>query len=128
LTISVMQAGAARAANDPVFTEQALCAIENTGRAALEDLDRVRLVLRESSGPAAGQPTLVQLDRLLDSARTSGALVTTDVSGRLEQIPVSVSQEGYRILQEALTNALRHGGRSRCTSGSPSTADNWSWR
>ena len=109
LTISVMQAGAARAANDPAFTEQALSAIENTGRAALEDLDRVLLVLRESLGPASGRPTLAELDRLLDSARTSGATVTTDVSGSLEQIPVPVSQEGYRILQEALTNALRHG-------------------
>jgi len=110
LTISVMQAGAARAANDPVFTEQALSAIENTGRAALEDLDRVLLVLRESTGPASGRPTLTELGRLLDSARTSGATVTTDVSGSLEMLPIALSQEGYRILQEALTNALRHGG------------------
>ena len=110
LTITVMQAGAARAADDPVFTEQALSAIENTGRAALEDLDRALLILRESSGPASGRPTLTELDRLLESARTSGATITTDVQGSLEQIPVAVSQEGYRILQEALTNALRHGG------------------
>ena len=54
LTITVMQAGAARAANDPAFTEQALSAIENTGRAALEDLDRVLLVLRESVGTGVG--------------------------------------------------------------------------
>lgn len=110
LTITVMQAGAARAAADPVFTEQALSAIENTGRAALEDLDRALLILRESSGPASGRPTLTELDRLLESARTSGATITTDVQGSLEQVPVAVSQEGYRILQEALTNALRHGG------------------
>ena len=110
LTITVMQAGAARAADDPVFTEQALSAIENTGRAALEDLDRALLILRESSGPASGRPTLTELDRLLESARTSGATITTDVQGSLEQVPVAVSQEGYRILQEALTNALRHGG------------------
>ena len=110
LTITVMQAGAARAADDPVFTEQALSAIEDTGRAALEDLDRALLILRESSGPASGRPTLTELDRLLESARTSGATITTDVQGSLEQIPVAVSQEGYRILQEALTNALRHGG------------------
>jgi signal transduction histidine kinase len=110
LTITVMQAGAARAADDPVFTEQALSAIEDTGRAALEDLDRALLILRESSGQASGRPTLTELDRLLESARTSGATITTDVQGSLEQIPVAVSQEGYRILQEALTNALRHGG------------------
>ena len=110
LTITVMQAGAARAADDPVFTEQALSAIEDTGRAALEDLDRALLILRESSGPASGRPTLTELDRLLESARTSGATITTDVQGSLEQVPVAVSQEGYRILQEAVTNALRHGG------------------
>ena len=106
LTIAVMQAGAARAANDPAFTDRALCAIEDTGRAALEDLDRVLGVLRESAGPASQRPTLAEADRLLDSARSSGARSTAEVSGGLEQIPVAVSQEGYRILQEALTNAL----------------------
>ena len=110
LTIAVMQAGAARAADDPAFTDRALCAIEDTGRAAMEDLDRVLLVLRESAAPASQRPTLADADRLLDSARTSGAAVSAEVSGGLEQIPVAVSQEGYRILQEALTNALRHSG------------------
>lgn len=110
LTVAVMQAGAARAADDPAFTDRALSAIEETGRAALADLDRVLLVLRESSGPVSQRPTLVEADRLLDSARTSGATVTAQVTGGLEGIPVAVSQEGYRILQEALTNALRHSG------------------
>ena len=67
-------------------------------------------VLRESAGPASRRPTLAEADRLLDSARTSGATVDAEVSGGLEQIPVAVSQEGYRILQEALTNVLRHSG------------------
>lgn len=110
LTVAVMQAGAARTADDPAFTDRALAAIEETGRAALEDLDRVLLVLRESAEPVSPRPTLVEADRLLDSARTSGATVTAQVSGGLEQIPVAVSQEGYRILQEALTNVLRHSG------------------
>ena len=73
------------------------------------------LVLRESAGPASQRPTLVEADRLLDSARSSGTTVAAELSGGLEQIPVAVSQEGYRILQEALTNALRHCGfRCRC--------------
>lgn len=110
LTIAVVQAGAARAAHDPAFTERALLAIEETGRDALDDLERVLRVLRESGTPSGQRPSLSEADRLLDSARGSGAEVDADVSGPLEQVPASVSREGYRILQEALTNVLRHSG------------------
>ncbi|WP_405710037.1 MULTISPECIES: sensor histidine kinase [unclassified Streptomyces] len=110
LTVAVVQAGAARAAHDPEFTERALAAIEETGRDALDDLERVLRVLRESGKPVGQRPTLVEADRLLDSARGSGAKIDADVSGPLEQVPGSVSREGYRILQESLTNVLRHSG------------------
>jgi signal transduction histidine kinase len=110
LTIAVVQAGAAQAAADPVFTARALRTIEETGRAALEDLERVLLVLRESAQPASQRPTLAEADRLLESARASGATVEAAVSGPVEQVPGPVSREGYRILQEALTNVLRHSG------------------
>ncbi|MEU9761444.1 histidine kinase [Streptomyces sp. NPDC047985] len=110
LTVAVVQAGAARAANDPEFTARALTAIEETGRDALDDLERVLRVLREAGTPTGRQPTLVEADRLLDSARRSGAKVDADVSGPLEEVPVAVSREGYRILQESLTNVLRHSG------------------
>ncbi|NEB77012.1 two-component sensor histidine kinase, partial [Streptomyces sp. SID14478] len=110
LTVAVVQAGAARAAGDPAFTQRALGAIEETGRAALEDLERVLVVLREAERPASSRPTLQDADRLLDSARASGAKVEVAVSGPLEKVPGPVSREGYRILQEALTNVLRHSG------------------
>ncbi|MET9660141.1 sensor histidine kinase [Streptomyces sp. NPDC006510] len=110
LTVAVVQAGAARAAQDPEFTERALTAIEETGRDALDDLERVLRVLRESGTPMGQRPTLVEADRLLDSARGSGAKIDADVSGPLEQVPGAVSREGYRILQESLTNVLRHSG------------------
>ncbi|MYW68554.1 two-component sensor histidine kinase [Streptomyces sp. SID8379] len=110
LTVAVVQAGAARAAGDPAFTERALDAIEETGRAALEDLERVLVVLREAEQPVSGRPTLQEADRLLDSARASGAKVEVTVAGPLETVPGPVSREGYRILQEALTNVLRHCG------------------
>lgn len=110
LTVAVVQAGAARAARDPEFTERALVAIEETGREALDDLERVLRVLRESGAPVGQQPTLAEADRLLDSARGSGAKIDADVSGPLEQVPGAVSREGYRILQESLTNVLRHSG------------------
>ncbi|MFG2515230.1 sensor histidine kinase [Streptomyces sp. NPDC048584] len=110
LTVAVVQAGAARAAGDPAFTERALAAIEETGRAALEDLERVLGVLRESGRPANGRPALTDAGRLLESARASGATVDADLTGPLDTVPGPVSREGYRILQEALTNVLRHAG------------------
>lgn len=110
LTVAVVQAGAARAAGDPGFTDRALAAIEDTGRAALEDLERVLGVLRESERPASSRPTLVEADRLLESARASGAKVDAEVTGPVETVPGPVSREGYRILQESLTNVLRHAG------------------
>lgn len=110
LTVAVVQAGAARAARDPAFTDRALDAIEETGRAALEDLERVLGVLRESGRPVSGRPTLADADRLLESARASGAKVDADLAGPLETLPGPLSREGYRILQESLTNVLRHAG------------------
>ncbi|MEW2116959.1 histidine kinase [Streptomyces sp. NPDC005474] len=110
LTVAVVQAGAARAAGDPAFTDRALDAIEETGRAALEDLERVLGVLRESGRPASTRPALTEADRLLESARSSGAKVDMEVTGPLDDVPGPVSREGYRILQESLTNVLRHAG------------------
>ncbi|MGW0699189.1 sensor histidine kinase [Streptomyces sp. NPDC002867] len=110
LTVAVVQAGAARAAGNAEFTERALSAIEETGRSALEDLERVLLVLRESGQPVGSRPTLADADRLLESARASGAEVDAEVTGPLTQVPAPVSREGYRIVQEALTNVLRHAG------------------
>ncbi|MFF0714558.1 sensor histidine kinase [Streptomyces bauhiniae] len=121
LTVAVVQAGAARAAGDPEFTGRALSAIEETGRAALEDLERVLGVLRDAERPASARPTLADADRLLESARASGAEVDFRATGAVESLPGPVSREGYRILQEALTNVLRHAGavpvRVRVTAG-----------
>jgi signal transduction histidine kinase len=110
LTVAVVQAGAARAAGDPAFTDRALAAIEETGRAALEDLERVLGVLRESERPVSSRPTLTDADRLLESARASGAKVDVETTGALDTVPGPISREGYRILQESLTNVLRHAG------------------
>ncbi|MES5823861.1 histidine kinase [Streptomyces sp. RG80] len=110
LTVAVVQAGAARAAGDPAFTDRALGAIEETGRAALEDLERVLGILRESERPVSGRPTLTDSDRLLESARASGAKVDAELTGPVDTVPGPVSREGYRILQESLTNVLRHAG------------------
>lgn len=108
----MLQAGAARqvAGRDPAFVDGALAAIEDSARRASAELDRVLTLLREpSSGPAAG-PTLDDVDALVRSAEAAGAFVDLRVTGAVAALPPVVSREGYRIVQESVTNALRHAG------------------
>ncbi|WBB60874.1 histidine kinase [Streptomyces sp. WMMC500] len=110
LTVAVVQAGAARAAGSPEFTERALRAIEDTGREALEDLERVLRLLRQDAAPPSRRPGLAEAERLVASARGAGAAISAEIEGPLESVPGPVSREGYRIVQECLTNVLRHAG------------------
>jgi signal transduction histidine kinase len=116
LTVAILQAGAARELldTDPDFTRRALYAIEETSRRAMDDLDHVLGLLREtvdgrSPAPPAPQPTLAGLDRLVADTRAAGLAVESRVGGALGELPAAVSREGYRIVQEGLTNAARHG-------------------
>jgi signal transduction histidine kinase len=112
LSIVTVQAAAAGRVldHDPAFARKALTAIEETARAALTDLDQVLGLLREERGGSVAQPALAELDRLLVQARHAGVQVQVDVSGAVERVPLGVSREAYRIVQEGLTNALRHAG------------------
>jgi signal transduction histidine kinase len=103
LTAMTLQAGAARAVfdADPGFARQALGAIEETGRSAAEELDAVLGILRDDVADRSPAPTLADVDRLLTSAVTA-EIGTVDV-------PPVVSREAFRIIQESLTNAARHG-------------------
>ncbi|MFI9591435.1 sensor histidine kinase [Nonomuraea sp. NPDC052265] len=124
LSVVTLQAAAAGRVldRDPATARTALAAIEQSARAALEDLDHVLGVLREDhrqsrhesrheDGEAgeearrAPQATLADLGALVAA---SGAEVQQEV-GDLSGVPAVVSREAYRILQEALTNAIRHG-------------------
>jgi signal transduction histidine kinase len=78
----------------------------------MEELDDVLGLLRAPEGARrAPQPTLAELDRLVADAYATGLGVHLEVGGPLERLPAPVSREGYRIVQEGLTNAARHAGR-----------------
>ncbi|EMD28940.1 sensor histidine kinase [Amycolatopsis azurea] len=113
LSVVTIQAGAARRTlrSDPEFTEQALTAIEDSARAALDDLDHVLGLLREEASSRAPQSGLTELSALVEATRLAGAEVTAEVRGDPASVPPVVSREAYRILQECLTNALRHAGK-----------------
>ncbi|WP_431047851.1 sensor histidine kinase [Streptomyces sp. P1-3] len=115
-----LQASAARRVldADPEFARQALTAIEETTRAAVGELDSVLGLLRvDGEGSpertATPTPTLADLDGLLSRTRAAGVGVEVSRSGALDRLPPVVSREAYRIVQEGLSNALRHAGRVR---------------
>ncbi len=112
LTTSTIQAAAAAdlVEADPAQVRRALGTIEEASRSALEDLDHVLGLLREE--PAAKEParTLTEVDVLAVRARDAGLDVRLSVTGPVAALPAAVSREGYRIVQEGLTNALRHAG------------------
>ncbi|GIJ27026.1 histidine kinase [Micromonospora qiuiae] len=113
LTVATLQAGAAREVldRDPEFVRRALAAIAETGRRAMDDLDHVLGLLRETgeASPAGPQRTLADLHELVAATRTAGQPVRSQVRGSLNGLPPVVAREGYRIIQEGLTNAARHG-------------------
>jgi signal transduction histidine kinase len=113
LSVVTIQASAAGRVldSDPGFARRALGAIEESARTALEDLDHVLGLLREERAPVAPQWTLADLPTLLDKTRLAGVAVTSDVEGSVADLPPVVSREAYRIVQEGLTNVLRHAGK-----------------
>ncbi|MDG3008750.1 two-component sensor histidine kinase [Rhodococcus sp. D2-41] len=125
LTAATIQAAVAgeMLATDPVAARAALRSIEESTRAALEDLDHVLGVLREEAAGTAPTRTLADLPELLDRVRHTGAVVEPELSGDLTAVPATVSRAAYRILQEGLTNALRHGARGPVQVRLVATAD-----
>ncbi|WP_418361418.1 sensor histidine kinase [Streptomyces gilvosporeus] len=114
LSAVTLQATAARRVldADPEFARQALTAIEETTRDAVAELDTVLGLLREDdTASTAPAPTLDALDALLDRTRAAGLTVEAVVEGGCAGLPPVVSREAYRIVQEGLSNALRHAGQ-----------------
>ncbi|MEU1802921.1 histidine kinase [Streptomyces sp. NPDC019937] len=117
LTASTIQAAVASELleRDPAAARRALNTIEETARAAMDDLDHVLGVLREQHAPTAPARTLADLGTLAESVRRAGAVLEMTTEGALDRVPATVSREAYRIVQEGLTNALRHGAGAGIT-------------
>ncbi|MCA5894546.1 histidine kinase [Isoptericola sp. NEAU-Y5] len=117
LTVTTLQAAAAARLldTDPDAARRSLAAVEETGRSAMADLDHVLGLLRGGAaegpgGQRAPARSLADLPGLVADARHAGADVrlTTDQRGGTQDVPRAVSHEAYRVVQEALTNAMRH--------------------
>ena len=117
VNVMVLQAGVGRRvfADNPTFAQEALGSIETVGRAALEELNRLLKVLqpdeRGSAEPFA--PTVADIEQLADRIRSTGREV--ELRTTAVDVPPPTARAVYRIVQEALTNAVKHtpGGRIR---------------
>ena len=113
LAVVIAQADGARYAqvSDPAATEAALITISATAREALGDVRILLGQLRHNQGQAP-QPVLADLDRMLDQLRASGLTIGKQDTGEAVALGTSQQLAVYRIVQESLTNALRHGDSS----------------
>ncbi|WP_327117131.1 histidine kinase [Streptomyces sp. NBC_01341] len=112
MSVVAIQAEAApyRVENPPPELEQAFVTIRENAVAALTELRRVLGVVRaeDYEAPDAPQPTLAEIDRLLDNVRETGLETEKTVTGAVRELPQGVELSAYRIVQEALSNTLRH--------------------
>jgi signal transduction histidine kinase len=120
VSVMVVQAGAARRSvpANPDQATTALTQIEATGRQALAEMRRLLGLLRDGQDGAVAltpQPSLAHLDSLLAAAREAGLPVELAVEGEPRQLPAGIDLSAYRIVQEALTNSLKHAGPATAT-------------
>jgi signal transduction histidine kinase len=130
VSVMIVQAGAARQvlAADPAEATAALLAVEASGRAAMTELRHLLGLLSPSGagevpaldGAEAGQdlspqPGLAQLQPLIDRVIAAGLPVELQVGGVQRPLPPGLDLAAYRVVQEALTNVLKHAGKPRTT-------------
>jgi signal transduction histidine kinase len=117
VSMMVIQAGAERRVVADGSTREVLRTIEKIGRDALTEMRRLVGMLRtdSASGPLAPQPMLADLPTLMTQVREAGLPVDFHVDGERRELPVGIELSAYRIVQEALTNALKHAGRANAS-------------
>ncbi|HEY1511538.1 MAG TPA: histidine kinase [Solirubrobacteraceae bacterium] len=117
VSVMVLQTSGARgvASGDVEAARAALHVVEGAGRDALVELRRIVGVLHRGSDALASSaaPGLAQLDALVERARAGGLPVEVHVDGQLEALTPGLDLVAYRIVQEALTNAIKHAGAAR---------------
>ena len=119
VSLMTVQAGAARmvAADDPEAALRAMGAVEIAGRQALDELRHLLGVLRPDAHLAGGrmveeqpQPGLADLPQLVEQTRQAGVDVSLATDGLPQALPARVELSAYRIVQESLTNVVKHAG------------------
>jgi signal transduction histidine kinase len=113
-TIAVQSSTARLAmdAGDTVTAGRALAAVEQASRGALAEMRQMLGVLRQDTADVAPAPGLAGIDGLADDARAVGAPVSVHRSGPLGAVPPAIGLCAYRVVQEAVTNAIRHAPRA----------------
>ncbi|WP_433518476.1 sensor histidine kinase [Nonomuraea sp. CA-143628] len=113
VSVMTVQAAAARRvlAADPDMAREALSAIEHTGRMAMSEMRNIVGVLRTDARAELGpQPGMDDLPALVEQMREAGLATRLSVEGDARPIPAGVDLAAYRLIQEGLTNSLRHAG------------------
>ena len=116
LSVMVVQSGAARriVERDPERAAQAAELVRQTGREALVELRHLFGPVRRGEGEAlSGPPSITRIEDLARRARTAGVAVELTVEGEPVDLPTGVDLTAYRVVQEALTNTLKHAGKAR---------------
>jgi len=118
MSVITVQAGVGRHVIDGNVEQAraALAVIETTGRESLREMRRLLGILREEGREAqnAPAPSLADLDELITRLRHAGTVVDLDVQGRPRALSGVVELSAYRIVQEALTNVVKHARTDRC--------------
>jgi len=118
MTVMTVQAAAAGRVldHDPEKAAEALQAIEEAGHDALAEMRRLLGLLRTEEQPAnrSPQPGLQRLDGLVEQMVEAGLSIEVIVNGTPRPLPAGIDLSAYRIIQESLTNTLKHGGPDVC--------------
>jgi signal transduction histidine kinase len=113
--VALSDGAVAASAKSPERAAEVMRSVSATGRRALADTRRLLGVLRDGAEDGTGDalhpmPSLAELDALIDQVRAAGIPTTLQIGGTAADVPPGVQLTVYRLVQEALTNTLKHGG------------------